>query len=381
MSDLDTFAQAGIAAINEQRYTDAIEAFQQALALAPDRPDMNNALGMAHMHRGDVGAGIPYLEAAKTLSEPFPDADHAEMKVHFFTGLASAYQLVDRVTESLAVLRETARRFPAFPDVQLQLGQLLLDSTQLDEGIHIYRQLSEHPGLDEERQEAAAAVAGAIEAFSDVDEPPTVFLEAHAQSYRSYFDDVASQQPDWYAEAARMARGPDGEVKPILAEGARPYAMERVDLVNPSTGEVAGVYSETEPMIVAVDGLEPLAQLSILFPWKDPPFETWVCTRCPWHWLPIIVELEDPEAGAQALDEAIGSWYLAGYNGDFGETDTGRFHYIGDLELLPSGGISTVVDLGRARFDAIPNLINRLAILHEKHPIRRLLLGGGRLPK
>jgi hypothetical protein len=36
--------------------------------------------------------------------------------------------------------------------------------------------------------------------------------------------------------------------------------------------------------------------------------------------------------------------------------------------------------LGRARFDAIPNLINRLSVLHETFPIRRLLIGGGRLP-
>ena len=105
-----------------------------------------------------------------------------------------------------------------------------------------------------------------------------------------------------------MARGEDGEVKPILAEGARPYAMSSVDLVNPANNEIAGVYSEAEPMVVAVDGLEPLAQLSILFPWEDPPFETWVCTRCPWHWLPLIIQMEPGPDAAKALDEAIGSW-------------------------------------------------------------------------
>ena len=85
MSDLDQHAKAGIAAINEKRYEDAIAEFQAAVELAPDRPDMNGALGMAHMHRGDVAAGIPYLERAGELSEAYPDDDHAEMKVHFFT--------------------------------------------------------------------------------------------------------------------------------------------------------------------------------------------------------------------------------------------------------------------------------------------------------
>ncbi|MFT6143777.1 MAG: tetratricopeptide (TPR) repeat protein [Myxococcota bacterium] len=380
MSDLDTHAQAGIAAVNEQQYEAAIASFEKAVAIAPERPDMNNALGMAHMHRGDVGGAIPYLEKAKTLSDAFPDGEHADMKVHFFTGLASAYQLTDRVADAKAVLRETVSRFPDHPDAALQLGQLLLDTTEVTEGIRLYKSLAEHPGLDDERREAAAAVAGAIEAFLDVDEPPTVFLEAHASSYKEYFDDIASNQPDWYAEAARMARGEDGEVKPILAEGARPYAMVRVDMVNPTTGEVAGVYSEAEPMVVAVDGLEPLAQLSILFPWEDPPFDTWVCSRCPWHWLPIIIQMQPSDGAAEALDDAIGSWYLAGYNGDFGDADSGRFHYIGDLEDVGNGGVATVVDLGRARFDAIPNLINRLSVLHETFPIRRLLIGGGRLP-
>ena len=55
MPTLDELAQAGLTAINDGRYNDAIESFQQALALAPDRPDMNNALGMAYLHRGEAG--------------------------------------------------------------------------------------------------------------------------------------------------------------------------------------------------------------------------------------------------------------------------------------------------------------------------------------
>jgi len=380
MSDLDTHAQAGISAINDKRYDDAVTSFEQALALAPDRPDMNSALGMAHLHRGSVGDGVPFLEAAVRLGDGYADAEHADMKVHFATSLATAYQIMDRVGDAREVLTGLVGRFPQATEARLQLGQLLLESCGAEEGARLYAGLAEDAGLDDEQREAARAVAGCVRAFLASDDGADVFLQAHQESYRSYFDEIAASQPEWFPEAARLARGADGEPQPYLPEGARPYALLRVDLVNPETNEVASVYSDQEPMVVAVEGMEPLAQIAVLLPWDDQDLETWVCTRCPWHWLPIVVELEDPDSGATALDEAIGSWYLSGYNGDFGSADAGRFHYIGDPERVQGSGIAYVVDLGRAGFEAIPSLMNRLRVLNETHPIRRVLLGGGRLP-
>lgn len=379
MSELDRHAQAGIAAINERRFDDAVQHFEAALAEAPDRPDMNSALGMAFLHRGDVGSALPFLEAACRLSEAYPDAEHAEMKVHFFTSWATALQMMDRAGEARDVLQRTTARFPAAVEAQVQLGQALLETGEVEAGVAVYRALAEHPALDEERRKAAEAVAGCVRAFLDSGEPASVFLEAHQGSYKAYFDEVAAAQPGWYAEAARMARGPDGESRPYLPDGARPYALIRVDLVDPATGEVGSVYSDREPMIVTVEGLEPLAQIPVLFPWRDQGLDLYVCTRCPWHWLPIVIEIENVDRYGAAVDDAIGAWYLAGYNGDFGDAEAGRFHYISDPEVIGERAVAYTVDLGRAGFEAIADLVRRLRVLGDRVPLGRVLLGGGRL--
>lgn len=385
MSKVDEYARNGIAAINEQRFDDAVEAFAKALELEPDRPDMNNALGTAYLHRGEVGNALPYLQSAVELAEDYSDAEHADMKVHFLTGLATAYQLSDQIDAASHVLQQTVERFPDQVEPLLQLGQLLLTSCQLEAGLAVYDKLASHPGLDGEGHKAAQTVRDAAKALLDSTDEPDIFLRAHRDSYASYFDDIAASQETWYAEAARMAppTEDDGEPRPFIPEGARPYAMIRVDLVNPENGEVAGIYSDTEPMIVAVQGLEPLAQIPIMFPWKAHELDIWVCTQVPWHWLTITVEFErpmSPEERIDALDPLIGEWYLAGYNGDFGERETGRFHYITDPEMVGERAITYTVDLGRTRYEAIESLLDRLSRLNDKTPIHRILLGNGYLP-
>ena len=79
MSDLDGLARRGISAINEKKFDEAIEAFEAALAIDGSRPDLNNALGMAHVHRGDVGNALPFLERAVELARVFEEEEHQEM--------------------------------------------------------------------------------------------------------------------------------------------------------------------------------------------------------------------------------------------------------------------------------------------------------------
>ncbi len=59
MSDLRGLPRRGISAHSEKKFDEAIEAFEAALAIDEARPDLNNALGMAHVHRGDVGNALP----------------------------------------------------------------------------------------------------------------------------------------------------------------------------------------------------------------------------------------------------------------------------------------------------------------------------------
>jgi len=385
VTTLDEHARAGMAAINEQRFDDAITAFQAALALDADRPDLNSALGMSYMHRGEVVSALPYLAKAHELAKRFTESEHDDMRKHFATSLASAHAVLDQPDEALAVLDEAIGFWPRDVELRMQRGSLLVNGLRPAEGAKAYQEVADDPTVEEEIREAAQALAGAIDAFlTDPELQAEVFLRAHAESYLSFFNQHANKLVDegWYAEAARMVRGEDGEPKPMLAEGARPWALERVDLVNPNDGNVAKVGDEKDPLIVAVNGLEPLAQVPVTLPWEGWGFEVWVCSRCPWHWLGITIQLAEPldDDRRAAIDELVGGWYLAGYNGDFGTAESGRFHYATDLEDVRDSALAGVFDLGRAKFDAIDDLLKRLTVLHDRFPVKRVLFGQGRLP-
>jgi len=84
-------------------------------------------------------------------------------------------------------------------------------------------------------------------------------------------------------------------------------------------------------------------------------------------------------AGAlEALDGVIGDWYTRGFDGAFGTADGQRFHYVSDPEPRREGrAVSYNVDLGRARIEAIDDLLARLTVLHATHPLAEVLLGRG----
>ena len=385
MSTFDDHARAGMKAIGEQRYDDAVAAFGEAVAMEPDRPDMNNALGVAHLHRGDAGSAIPFLERAVELAKEFTADEIQEMKRDYHMQLAAAYQVTDAIAQAEDALRAAATQWPTAPEPWVRLAQLLATSCRLEgakKAWHHAADLSEG-----EQKEALQAVVGSVEAFEDTDHDATIFLRGHAESYIEYFDEVAKKQiaEGWYAEAARMAKkGVDGALVPIVADGARPWALSRVDLVNPNDGTVSEVYNEREPMVIALNGLEPLAQVPVLFPLEGYSFEAWVCSRCPWHWLDLTVEFETAESDTSklvdTLDERIGAWYLDGWNGKWGTQSTGRFHYATDPTVINETAVHYIFDLGRAKYDCIQALMNRLVVLHDTQPIRRVILGAGRLP-
>ncbi|MEC8422823.1 MAG: hypothetical protein VX000_03535, partial [Myxococcota bacterium] len=79
-------------------------------------------------------------------------------------------------------------------------------------------------------------------------------------------------------------------------------------------------------------------------------------------------------------DPVIGDWYTAGFEGDFGSSEAGRFHEIDDP--MPAGEDSLVyhVDMGRAETRSIDDLLRRLRVLHGQRPIRSVLFGRGFAP-
>jgi len=387
MPDVHEYAQAGIKAVNEHQFSKAIEAFEKALEIEPERPDMNNALGMAHLHRGDAVNAIPFLSKAIELARGFEGDEYDDMKVHFIVGLATAQHLLEQTQQTIATLKTAAELWPENIVPLLHLGQLYFEACLLEEGLSVYRKLSTLESLDEEARQAAEAVVGSVEAFLNSEHTAGLFLQAHQESYIEYFNEVAApqEQAGWFAEATRMSQDADGELKPMLAEGARPYALTRADLVNPKDNTVANVYEPSDPLIVHLNGLEPLAQLPIMFPWKEFPFEVWVSSQSPWHWLKLAIQFEDdlPDESelVKVIDDLIGAWYLKGFNGEFGTQEAGRFHYVSDPETIGTRTVNYTFDLGRAEYSSIDALLRALTIFHDQRAIKRVLFGRGLLPE
>ncbi len=62
-------------------------------------------------------------------------------------------------------------------------------------------------------------------------------------------------------------------------------------------------------------------------------------------------------------------------------TRSGPLPWVTDTEPIGPRSVSFVVDLGRARWEAIADLLARLTQLHTTTPLERVLLGEGRLPE
>jgi len=384
-TEADALAQRALQALQGEDPRAARELLMKALEGAPHRADLVNALGVVHLHLGEPELGKPLIEQAVTMA--LAEAAMPDRKVvaetmleGFLLGLAAACEDLDLPGESLAAYQRLLTLVPGQPRAQNGLAHLLLAWGRPVEGMAALGQYIDEDRDEPAFQEGAEALMSAIERVKETKLHPRMFLEAHRGSYVEFFDHHAEEQgkAGWIAEAARMKRDERGQIVPSIPQGARPYAAVRVDLVNPQTSEVGQVGDQ--PMIVALAGYEALARTPVAFEVIDEELPLWISTQAPWDQLPIQVLFRDKD-GAEALDVAIGGWYLDGWKGAFGTTDDGRFHYVSDPEVKRDGrGVVYHVDCGRARFDAIPALIDALTRLHRTHPMTRVLIGRGHLP-
>ena len=363
----------------------------EAVKAAPDRPDLLHALGTVQLQLGEPEIALRLVEEAiGRLREQAlrPDRrDQAEMLIEgFLLTQAAAYEDLSDWKGAKASYEEILKRDETMPRAQAGLAQLLLGVGDLDGGTRL---LEAYIAADRDEDpfiEGATALLDSVRTFLRQDIHPREFLSAHHGSYTQAFTHHAADQEKlgWIAEAAKMKRAPDGQVVMSIPEGARPYAGIRVDLVNPQTGQIGQIGDQ--PMVVALADYQPLAQSVIQFAWRDQSFDVRVSTQCPWDQVPIQILLRPApqpalEQAVNDLDRAVGEWYLAGFDGAFGTSEANRFHYISDPEVRPDWrAVVYNVDMGRASTAAIDDLLRRLTVFHQHHPVERLLIGRGYLP-
>lgn len=382
----DALARTALERLQAGEAEAARELLERALRLHPERPDLLHALGVTHLHLGESGPARVLIERAvhraeeAARSEPGLATQAAAMVAGFRLTLATVLEDLDEPAEARAAFEAVLAANPAHADARAGLGHLLLAWGALDEGAATLRAVLADPDAPAELREGLGAYLADLDRFRAAGASPRTFLEAHRGAYVEFFDHHARRQEaeGWIAEAARMTRGPDGQLANLIPEGARPYAAVRVDLVDPRTSQVGQVGDQ--PMLVGLEAAPALAHAPALFPWAVAPFPAWVSSQCPWDHLPVQVLCAD-KTGAIAVDAVFADWYRAGFDGRFGTPHGQRFHQITEPALRRRGtGVVYHLDLGRAETRAIDDLVRRLTVFHEQFPLRGLVLGRGHLP-
>ncbi len=376
----DPYADAALKALKEGDPDKALRALKRAIKEVPERLDLRHALAVTLLRQGEIAEALEQLDAALATAREQADETAATMMPQLLLARAAACEDCYRPGEAEEAYREILTHEADNPRALQGLGHLLLAWGRLEEGLGLLRRYISVGGDGPEYADAAQGFVSAVARFVDEDLHPRNFLEAHRGSYVEFFDHHAERMEaeGWIAEAARMQCLPDGTIAPVIPEGARPYAAVRIDLVDPSTGQPGQVGDQ--PMVVALAGYEPLAQAMVLIDWPDQPYPVWVSSICPWDQLPVQVLFGYDSDPVQAIDATIGDWYTAGYSGEYGETDRGRFHYISDPERIGPRAVLYHVDCGRAELRSIDELLKRLELLHTPYRIEAVLLGRGFLP-
>ena len=380
----DELARQAMQALHAEDPRRARELLLDAVRSAPERADLMHALGSVHLQLGEPELGKPLLEQGLTqLDETLARAPERreeldELRAGYLLAIGAACEDLDLPAQAVAAYERVVREHAGHPRARQSLAYLHLACGNLDLGRQQLAVYLADGRDDDDFLAGAQAFAECLAKWTAADVHPRELLAAHRGSYVQMFDHYAAEQAKqgWVAEAARMKRV-NGALVASVPEGARPYAAVRVDLVDPSTGQVGQVGDQ--PMVVAIGGYEPLAQTPVLFTWPEQPFPVRVSTQAPWDQLPVQVRMVRG-SDLDALDAVMGDWYRQGFDGSFGTPDGQRFHYVSDPEIRRNGTAAVYhLDLGRARDEAIDALLRRLAVLHGTHPVAEVVLGRGYL--
>ena len=371
--------QKALEAVRGDDPDEAREALMLALTDHPERLDLVHTLSIIELQNGDPEVALDLAEKAAAVCQERRDPRDLVLLPQLLLAQGAAHEELRRPSEALAAYEAILKDEPDHPLAIQGKGHLLLAWGQIETGIGIL-QSAVDAGKDEARfLEATEKLIQGVKKYVSEDLHPRNFVEAHRGSYVEFFNHHASEMAakGWIAEAARMRKDDEGNLVPVIADGAKHYAGTRVDLVDPQSGQ-AGLVGE-QPMVVAVQGHEIIAQTAIVFDWPHPDFPVWGSSQMPWNLLSICIRFDggDPEAAA---DPTIGDWYTAGFDGTFGTNDQGRFHSISDPELLDRQTVRYQIDCGRAEAAAIDDLLKRLSVLNSTHPISGVLIGRGFLP-
>ena len=245
VSTPDELARQAMQALHAEDPRRARQLLLEAVRGAPERADLMHALGSVHLQLGEPELGKPLLEQGLTqLDEslartPERREELDELRAGYLLAIGAASEDLDLPAQAAAAYERVVREHAGHPRARQSLAYLHLACGNLDRG---RQQLAVYlaDGRDgDDFLAGAQAFAESLAKWIAADVHPRELLVAHRGSYVQMFDHYAAEQAKqgWVAEAARMKRM-NGALVPSVPDGARPYAAVRVDLVDPSSGQV-----------------------------------------------------------------------------------------------------------------------------------------------
>ena len=378
MSEPEVVKRA-LEAVRGEDLEEARSALMEALAAHPERLDLVHTLAIIELQVGRPDHALDLCQKAGALAIERREPGDLDILPLLLLAQGAAHEELHQPTEALHAYNAILSDHPDHPLAAQGKGHLLLAWGDLDGGLETLQRVIDTAADDPRFIEASEKLVAGVRAFLSADLHPSNFADAHRGSYDAFFSHHADQQAaeGWIAEAARMRKDEQGHMVPVIAEGARPYAGTRVDLVDPTTGQ-AGLVGD-QPMIVAVEGHEVIAQAPIVFAWPGHDFPVYGSSQMPWNLLSVTVAFDSGDP-VEAADPTVGDWYTAGFEGVFGAPDRGRFHSITDPLQVGPHTVRYDLDCGRAEVTAIEDLLKRLDVLHTRHPIAGVLIGRGFVP-
>jgi tetratricopeptide (TPR) repeat protein len=127
----EQFFKQGVSYYESGQYQQAIEAYKQAVKLAPEYADANYNLGMAYSSLGQYKEAI---EAYKRAIRIKPDYEAA------YYNLGHAYSNLKKYDDSVKAFRQAIRKKPDYVDAYYGLGNAYLDSGEDEKAVHTFEE-------------------------------------------------------------------------------------------------------------------------------------------------------------------------------------------------------------------------------------------------
>jgi tetratricopeptide (TPR) repeat protein len=129
----DALVRRAWEAMNQGRFDAAQDALDQAMAAAPDDPDVLNGMGWLHLNGGAAEESVELFEQA---------LDRRHDHVAAANGLASAFKRLGRTDDAIRVWQDLAKRAPSTGVGQFGLAQTYLEQSAFDKALPLFEQLA-----------------------------------------------------------------------------------------------------------------------------------------------------------------------------------------------------------------------------------------------